>query len=130
MSCLIWLLNTGLTIPIFIGNPAGICNVIKSFNFLKCALLADIKSIIGTTCSCKESGKFSHSHNVALNFCVFVVWSIGRPISRVPSSTRLLKYSSGVIWHGLLDVLEFSWKSEKQIYVLMFTCQCNILRFK
>ena len=88
--------------------------MIKSFNFLKCALLADIKSIIGTTCSCKESGKVSHSHNVALNFCVFVVWSIGRPISRVPSSTRLLKYSSGVIWLGLLDDLAFSWKIRKQ----------------
>ena len=87
--------------PILTGNPAGSCKVIKSRSLAKWALLVAIRSMIGKTCSCKESGKSSHSHSVALNFWILVDCSMGRPMSRSPRVTSELKYSSGVMDEGL-----------------------------
>ena len=87
--------------PIFTGNPAGSCKVIKSRSLAKWALLVAIRSMIGKTCSCNERGKSSHSHSVALNFWILVDCSMGRPMSRSPRLTSALKYSSGVMDEGL-----------------------------
>lgn len=82
-------LYTCTILPILTGNPAGSCNVIKSLSFLKCALLADMRSIIGTTCCCRDKGYSSHNHNVALNFCVL---SSGREVDQYHVHQGLLNY--------------------------------------
>lgn len=114
----------------------------KSRSLAKSALLIAMRSMMGATCSQRDSGWSSHSHSFALNlpgtgaglgtpacpppgcsaavrgerwgcvppvcsfppphFCVLVVSSMGRPMSRLPSSKLGLKYSSGVMAVGLV----------------------------
>lgn len=109
----------------------------KSRSLAKSALLIAMRSMMGATCSQRDSGWSSHSHSFALNlpgtgaglgtpacpplrsgrrgrrdagvrgppfpphFWVLVVSSMGRPMSRLPSSKLGLKYSSGVMAVGL-----------------------------
>ena len=119
------LLITVLIVPILTGNPGGKFKVTKSRSLAKCELVRAMRSMMGVTCSTRDSGCSSLIHNVPLNlwyiclveertktqngmkksyFCVRILSSIGRPISLFPKSKSGLKYSSGVMAVGLLAV--------------------------
>lgn len=54
-------------IPILTGKPGGRRRVMKSRSLAKSALLMAIRSMMGATCSQRDSGWSSHSHSFALN---------------------------------------------------------------
>ena len=100
----VWRSTTPGYLPILTGNPAGSCSVMKSLSLAKWALLMAIRSMIGSTCSCRDNGWFSESHRVARNFWILVVTSLGRPMSRPSSGIKSLKYSSGWMSVGFVKV--------------------------
>lgn len=74
--------------------------------------LIAIRSMIGKICSWRLNGYSSQRDNWALNVWIFAVSSLGRPMSRLFSSARLLKYSSSVtgFWLAVFD--GSYWKEE------------------
>lgn len=54
-------------VPILTGKPGGRRRVMKSRSLAKSALLIAIRSMMGATCSQRDSGWSSHSHSFALN---------------------------------------------------------------
>lgn len=54
-------------VPILTGKPGGRRKVMKSRSLAKSALLIAMRSMMGATCSQRDSGWSSHSHSFALN---------------------------------------------------------------
>lgn len=96
--------------PIFTGNPAGNCNSMKSFSFAKWGLDMAIRSTMGRICSGSDRGYSSLNQRVALNFCTFMLHSLGRPISLPFISISASKYSSGVMLQGFVELTRISYR--------------------
>lgn len=69
---------------------------------------------------------------LTLNFWIFVVISFGLPISFPPKSTPELKYSSGVMWHGLPEDVNSSWSFSTVLITTLDQAQyyCCVITLK